>query len=183
MGDESSGDEDGEGGDERKSPSSTSGPTSSGPTSSGPTSSGPTSSGPSTPAPASASRSPARSAARARTSAATGDPPPGLDAAALKTLLGALGGAGAAGGGLSELASALGGLGGPGGGDLLSQGLPSQYKLVDDLVGAVGEGVSACGLPALEALALLLAESRQSRVYLRTSGALAKARWQDPCPH
>ena len=74
-------------------------------------------------------------------------------------------------------------------------GLPSQFKLVDDLVqrafappeprasasGGVGGadgagGVGGCGggMAPLEALALLLAESKEARIHLRTSGALRR---------
>lgn len=54
--------------------------------------------------------------------------------------------------------------------------LPSQYKLIDELMTTVKDpntkGIAKSGVPALDVLAILLKESKEARVYLRTSGSL-----------
>ena len=58
----------------------------------------------------------------------------------------------------------------------LGGGLPSRYKLVDDLLGKAlsGEGGGGGTTCPLEALALLLVESKEARIHLRTSGGLRR---------
>mmetsp|Transcript_21311 Transcript_21311/g.27710 ORF Transcript_21311/g.27710 Transcript_21311/m.27710 type:complete len:1112 (+) Transcript_21311:77-3412(+) len=54
--------------------------------------------------------------------------------------------------------------------------LPSQYKLIDELIATLKDplcnGIAKSGVPALDVLSVLLKESKEARVYLRTSESL-----------
>lgn len=78
---------------------------------------------------------------------------------------------------IESLMSSLTGGGTSGGSDPLAElELPSQYRIIDELISTLKDpttnGVTKSGVSALNVLSLLLKDSKEARVYLRTSDGL-----------